>query len=596
MVSTLGERVRFYRNLLGLSQHGLADRVGITQARVSQIEAGHVRRKLPRRTLTDLADGLGVGLGDLIGSDPAYIELLLESSAMTTGASTGLPPLTSSLIGRETELAALTDLLSTGTRLLSLVGPGGVGKTHLALHAARQSSSDFARVTVVSLVACTDAAQVVSTVAHAIGVREHDSRPLRERFLAELGAVRRLVLLDNIEQALPTVGPLITELLATCPQVTLLVTSRTPLWIRGEYIFPIAPLELPASEATTATVAASPAAQLFLQRAAAASTYLTLNSENAATVAEIVRRLDGLPLAIELAAARARAFSLPAMLGRLDSRLAFLTGGPRDLPARQQTLRTAIAWSYNLLPADERKLFRQLAVFAEGFTVEAATWVSDVEAEGGRRETAERRQDGKSASRPETLITPTPHDPITRHLDTPTPSSVTLDRLATLLDWSLITGTAQADGTVRFGMLETIHEFARERLEAAGEMTALRQRHLQWSLAFAELAVSKLNTAEEVAWLPRLRQEDANLQAALTWAFASGHDADLELGFHLAGVLATYWLRCGRLSEARAWLTRAIDSGANRAPSAGQARVQAGVFLMEQAQEAVERTPDDEST
>jgi predicted ATPase len=407
-------------------------------------------------------------------------------------------------------------------------------------------------VTVVSLVASTDVAQVVSTVAYAIGVREHDSRPLRERFLAELGSVRRLVLLDNIEQALPAVGPLVTELLAACPEVTLLVTSRTPLWIRGEYIFPIPPLALPAtSEATTAaTVAASPAVRLFLQRAEAAPTHLMVTPDNAAMIAEIVRRLDGLPLAIELAAARTRAFSLPAMLDRLDSRLAFLTGGPRDLPARQQTLRTAIAWSYNLLPAEERRLFSQLAVFAEGFTAEAATWVTDVEA--------------------------------------PSPSSATQVRLAALLDWSLLTRTGQADGMVRFGMLETIHEFAREQLEAAGEMTALRQRHLQWCLSFAELAVAKLNTAEEPAWLPRLRQEDANLQAALAWAFESGHDADLELGLQLAGSLAMYWLRCGRPSEARGWLTRAINASANRAPSAGQARVQAGAVLIEQAQEAVE--------
>ncbi len=277
-MSTLGERVRFYRNLLGLSQHALADRVGITQARVSQIEAGQVRRMLPRRTLTDLADGLGVGLGELIGSDPAYIELLFGTPSIAGETSAGLPPLASSLIGRETEFAAITDLLRNRTRLLSLVGPGGVGKTLLALHAARQSSPSFARLTVVSLVACTDAAQVVSTVAHAIGVREHDGRPLRERFLAELDSVRRLVLLDNIEQALPTVAPLVTELLAACPQVTLLVTSRTPLWIRGEYIFPLAPLALPAaSEATdAAAVAASPAVQLFLQRAEAASTHLTL--------------------------------------------------------------------------------------------------------------------------------------------------------------------------------------------------------------------------------------------------------------------------------------------------------------------------------
>jgi predicted ATPase len=331
--------------------------------------------------------------------------------------------------------------------------------------------------------------------------------------------------------------------------VTLLVTSRTPLWIRGEYIFPLAPLALPAASAATTTVAASPAVQLFLQRAEAASTHLMLNAENAVTIAEIVRRLDGLPLAIELAAARTRAFSLHAMLGRLDSRLAFLTGGPRDLPARQQTLRTAIGWSYNLLTADERRLFRQLAVFTEGFTAEAASWVSD------------------------------DPSPITHH-----PSPV-LDRLAALLDWGLLTRTGPADGAVRFDMLGTIHEFAREQLELAGDTAAVRRRHLQWYLSFGELAVSTLNTAEEPAWLPRLRQEDANLQAALTWAFASGQDADLELGLRLAGALSHYWLRCGRLSEARGWLARAVNASADREPTDGRMRVLEGARLIEQAHE-----------
>jgi predicted ATPase/DNA-binding XRE family transcriptional regulator len=565
LVSPLGERVRVHRNLLGLSQHALADRVGITQARISQIEAGQVGRRLPRRTLTDLADGLGIGLGELIGGDPAYIEVLLETPSPVAEPSAGLPPLATSLIGRETELATIADLLKQGVRLLSLVGPGGVGKTHLALHAARDASSTLPVVTVVSLLACPDVALFIATVARAIGVREHDSHLLRERVLGGLGSAHRLVLLDNVEQALPTVGPLITELLAACPRVTLLVTSRTPLGLRGESIIPITPLPLPTAEAPSlADIAASPAVQLFLQRAEATSAPLGLTAENASTIAEIVRRLDGLPLAIELAAARTRAFSLAAVLGRLDSRLAFLSGGPRDLPARQRTLRDAIGWSYNLLTAEERRLFRHLAVFAGGFTAEAAASV--VVESRGVEQSSSREEDGSGQK-------------------TYNPSPDNLDRI---LDWSHLGSTEQADGTVRLGMRETVHEFAREQLASAGEMAALRRRHLAWCSFFTAQAVSELNTPAEPASLRRLAQEEANIQAALTWAFASEDDADLELGLTLVDTVAAYWLQCGRQSDARAWLTRAIAASANREPTLGRARVLAGARLIEQTHPAVE--------
>ena len=313
------------------------------------------------------------------------------------------------------------------------------------------------------------------------------------------------------------------------------------------------PLALPdrTPAVTVGTVAASPAVQLFLRRGRAVSAGLSLSPDTAPVIAEIVRRLDGLPLAIELAAARAKAFPPAAMLRRLDARLAFLNIGPRDLPARQRTLRAAIGWSHDLLDEDERTLFRRLAVFPDGFTADTV-------------------------------------NAIARPTDPPRPAEFLLDQAAELLDWGMLTRSDQPDGVVRYGMLETVREYAWERLEAAGEAAELSRLHLAWCLSFVEQATARLFSAEEDVWLARLQHEDAALQAALGWAFGQQCEADVETGLLLAGALADYWYVSGRLTEGRRWLTQAVNLGAGRAPSLGRARSLVGACQIEQTQSAVE--------
>ena len=550
----LGQRLRQLRTGLGLRQSDLAQRARITQPRVSQIERGEIKDGLPERTLIDLADALGVSPASLVGDDPSLRSAESAAAAREGRSASGLPPLVDTLVGRDEDLAAVARKLAVEkAQLLTLTGSGGVGKTQLALRALADLAGSFVETTAVSLASCTDTGQVVAALAYALGIKEREARPLRERLLASLRASHRLVLLDNVEQTLPSVADLVADMLAACPALTLLVTSRAPLRITGEHEYPVFPLALPerTRAATVDTVAASPAVQLFLRRARAVSPGLSLSPDTAPVIAEIVHRLDGLPLAIELAAARAKAFPPAAMLRRLDARLSFLTIGPRDLPARQRTLRAAIGWSHDLLDEDERTLFRRLAVFPDGFTADTV-------------------------------------DAIARPTDQPRPAEILLDQAAELLDWGMLTRSDQPDGAVRYGMLETVREFAWERLEAAGETAELSRLHLTWCLTFVEEATARLFSAEEDAWLARLQQEDATLQAALGWAFRQQGAADVELGFLLAGALADYWYVSGRLTEGRGWLARAETLGAGLAPSLGRARSLVGACQIEQTQSAVE--------
>lgn len=548
----LGNRLRRLRAALGLRQVDVAARARISQPRISQIERGNLDGPVPERTLVDLADALGISLIDLVGDDPVYD--WIEHGVAAPGGR--LPPElspTSDLVGREVAIARIMTLLvGDEIRLLTLSGPGGVGKTQLALRAALEAGSAFEETTVISLAHCTDLGQAVTAMAYARGIREREARPLRDRLLADLRSAHRLVLLDNVEQLLPAMASLAAELLAACPWLTLLVTSRVPLQIRGEHVYPVQPLPLPdtATDLDVDRVAASSAVQLFLHRARAVAPDLALTPKNAPIVAEIVRRLDGLPLAIELAAVRSRAFPPAAMLRRLEGRLAFLSKGPRDLPDRHQSLRAAMDWSQELLSDDERTLFRRLAVFADGFVPETVGAIVQ-------------RDDGSQGT------------------------DALLDHAAALLDWGLLSGGEQPDGTVRYTMLETVREYARERLDSAGETADVHRKHLDWCLSLAEDALPHMFTADEADWLGRLQQDDANLQAALDWAFGRGRQTDLEAGLRLTGALTDYWYTSGRMTEGRDWLTRAIEASARRPPSLGRARSLVGACLLEQTQAAV---------
>jgi len=354
---------------------------------------------------------------------------------------------------------------------------------------------------------------------------------IRDRLKDYLREKRMLLLLDNFEQIVDA-APVVGELLAAAPGLRVLVTSRMPLRLSGEREFAVPPLSLPppSERSNVRTLTQYEAVRLFIERAQAVKADFAVTNDNAPAVAEICYRLDGLPLAIVLAAARVKLFPPQALLTRLDDRLKFLTGGARDLPARQQTIRNTIDWSYDLLDAGEQMLFARLAVFVGGCTIEAAEAVCKA-----------------NGDLPMEIV----------------------DGIAALVDKSLLRQTEDPDGEPRFRMLETIREYALERLEASGEAEALRRRHVEHYLALAETAEPELHRAEQLAWLQRLEQEHDNLRAALAWSQTSA--ASVETGLRLAGSLGPFWQMRGHQSEGRAWLLSILAPPMDR-PTAVRAK------------------------
>jgi predicted ATPase/DNA-binding CsgD family transcriptional regulator len=429
-------------------------------------------------------------------------------------------PLTS-LIGRESEIASACALLMReDTRLLTFTGPGGVGKTQLALAVARELEAAFADgIVFIPLAPIGDPALVVPIIAQTLDVRDSGTRPLLDGLRTAIGGREILLLLDNFEHVV-AVAPLVAQLLTACPRLKVLVTSRALLQVSGERRFVVPPLELPdpAPSYKAELVEHVASIRLFTTRAQATEPTFQLTDANASDLATLCDRLDGLPLAIELAAARARLLSPADILTRLERVLPLLAGGPRDQPSRLRSMRDAIVWSYDLLQTDEQTLFRRLAVFAGGFTLDAAEAVAE---------------DSDLA---------------------------VVDVLTSLIDQSLVQRLDQGCDVPRFGLLEPIREFALELLAASRETDPVRARHAEYFTGLAEQAEPALFTAGEAPWFRRLALEQPNLRAALAWA-AEKNEAELLLRMPLA--LSPFWGIHASSSESDGWLEQAVATTAN---------------------------------
>ena len=487
----------------------------------------HLRQEMEFRARLERSAAPDTSGGATIGGSGGH-ETDADVSWQTNPTVLSVPPLESldsrphnlsiqltSLIGREAEVAAVEKLLrQEEVRLLTLTGPGGTGKTRLGLQVASNLLSSFKDgVFFVALSTISDPSLLVSTIAQTLGIKEAGGVSLLQSLRQYLQDKQILLLLDNFEQLLGA-APVVADLLTASPHLKVLVTSRAVLHVQGEQEFPVPSLALPDLKhlPPAENLAQYGAVALFVRRARAAKPSFTMTNENAPAVAEICTRLDGLPLAIELAAARIKLLSPQAMLARLENRFKLLTGGAQDLPSRQQTMRGAIAWGYDLLAEDEKGLFRQLSIFVGGCTLEAVEAVC-----GGEGDL---------------------------EIDV-------LSGVESLLDKSMLRQKEQADGEPRFTMLETIREYGLECLKERGETETLRRRHANFFLALAEGAEPELTGSRQVELLEQLETEHDNLRAALQWMEAGG---EIELGLRLAGALWRFWDVHGYLSEGRKWL------------------------------------------
>lgn len=517
-----GKRVRALRLTAGLTQAELAESSGISERTVSDLERGQ-RAKVYPATARQLARALSVGDDDLVAFFLAARGLGEQDAAKNQFPSipsayrSRLPYRLTRLIGRETELAAVLGLVrDPEVRLITLLGTGGVGKTRLATEAAAITQDEFTSGShFVSLSAIDDPGLVIAVIATSVGVQP-GAGELLPILARRLGAGPVLLVLDTFEHVVAS-APAIGELVSSCPSLTVLVTSRTALHVRGEREVPLQPLAVRNDE-HDGTFASGVA--LFIERADAVAPALPITPAMVNTVSDICARLDGLPLAIELAAARVKHMPLTELLVHLDHRLDPLVGGARDLPPRHQTMRAALDWSYVLLGAAEMRLLRSVSVFRGTFGRDAAeTVVASID---------------KSSS-PDTLST-----------------------LSALVDASLVAIEAGASGRARYRLLDVVREYAAERAVSVGELEQLRRRQAEYFLAIAERSEPELRGSQQSEWYERLREDEGNFRAALSWALEGG---EAEIALRLAGALWMFWRWAGLFVEGRAWLDAALAAG-----------------------------------
>lgn len=469
----------------------------------------------------------------------------------TSDPTSNLPVPLTLFIGREKELEATCALLrQEDVRLVTLTGPGGAGKTRMALQVANRMLPSFADgVYFVALAAINNPPLVIAAIARTLGLMEVGNRPLIEAITSHLRGKQLLFVLDNFEQVLDA-APLVADIMLGVPGLKALVTSRARLRLRGEHEFAVPPLTMPDTHSLPPVdrLIQYEAVRLFVDRAVALRPSFAVTDENAPAVAEICARLDGLPLAIELAAARIKILSAEAMLARLQNRLKLLTGGERDLPERQQTLRRAIEWSYDLLDAQEQSLFRRIAAFSGSRSLEAIEAVCNTTGE----------------------TTAGPLQPL--ELDT-------VEGVSSLVDKNLLQQAAFLGSETRFRMLETIQEYAREKLDESEEGRVLQLRHAEHFLLLAQQAEPELHGPKQVEWLERLKAEHDNFRWALKVAVEQGRE---ETALLMGAALMPFWRMRGHFSEGRNWLEAALASSSIPGPARAKALMALGTLASSQ--------------